>query len=143
MLARGRGSIVNLLASYAWTGAPGWAPSASAKAGVMALTRTLGVEWAARGVRVNAVCPGIVDTPQSRERLWPEPWMREQLLESVPSRRFGAEKDVADAVLYLCAPDTSYVAGETLVVDGGASTGGVPYLRFLEKAGRVRRARKS
>ncbi len=139
MLARGEGSIVNLVASYAWTGAPGFLPSAAAKAGVVALTRTLGVEWAPRGVRVNAVCPGLIDTPQSRERLWPEEWMREELLSGVPARRFGSLSDVADAVLYLCAPATRYVGGEVLVVDGGSSTGGVPYLRFVEKAGRVRR----
>ncbi len=141
MLARGEGAIVSLVASYAWTGAPGFAPSASAKAGVVALTRTLGVEWAPRGVRVNAVCPGIIDTPQSRERLWPEEWMRERLLDGVPARRFGTEEDVAQAVLFLCAPETRYVAGEVLVVDGGASVGGVPYLRFVEQAGVVRRAR--
>lgn len=141
MLARGEGSIVSLIASYAWTGAPGFAPSASAKAGVLALTRTLGVEWAPRGVRVNAVCPGLIDTPQSRERLWPEPWMREALLDGVPARRFGTEADVASAVLYLVAPETGYVSGEVLTVDGGSSTGGVPYLRFVEKAGKVRRAR--
>ncbi len=141
MLARGEGSIVNLIASYAWTGAPGFAPSASAKAGVLALTRTLGVEWAPRGVRVNAVCPGLIDTPQSNERLWPEPWMRETLLEGVPSKAFGSERDVASAVLYLCAPETGYVNAEVLTVDGGSSVGGVSYLRFVEKAGKVRRAR--
>lgn len=141
MLARGEGAIVNLVASYAWTGAPGFLPSAAAKGGVVALTRTLGVEWAPRGVRVNAVCPGLIDTPQSRERLWPEEWMREFLLEGVPARKFGTEADVSDAVLYLCAPDTRYVAGEVLVVDAGTSVGGLPYLRFVEKAGKVRRAR--
>jgi NAD(P)-dependent dehydrogenase (short-subunit alcohol dehydrogenase family) len=141
MLSRQEGAIVNLLASYAWTGAPGFLPSAAAKAGVQALTKTLGVEWAGRGVRVNAVCPGIIDTPQSRERLWPEEWMREMLLETVPGRNFGTEEDVVDAVLYLCAPNTRYVAGETLVVDGGASVGGLSYLRFVEKAGVVRKSR--
>lgn len=141
MLARGEGAVINLIASYAWTGAPGFAPSASAKAGVLALTRTLGVEWAPRGVRVNAVCPGLIDTPQSRERLWPEEWMREALLEGVPARKFGGELDVASAVLYLAAPETGYVSGEVLTVDGGSSVGGVPYLRFVEKAGKVRRAR--
>lgn len=141
MLARGEGSIVNLIASYAWTGAPGFAPSASAKAGVLALTRTLGVEWAPRGVRVNAVCPGLIDTPQSRERLWPDEWMRETLLEGVPSKKFGSELDVASAVLYLCAPETGYINGEVLTVDGGSSVGGVSYLRFVEKAGKVRRSR--
>ncbi|MFZ8289346.1 SDR family NAD(P)-dependent oxidoreductase, partial [Staphylococcus aureus] len=84
------------------------------------LTRTLGVEWAPRGVRVNAVCPGLIDTPQSNERLWPEPWMRETLLEGVPSKAFGSEWDVASAVLYLCAPETGYVNAEVLTVDGGS-----------------------
>jgi NAD(P)-dependent dehydrogenase (short-subunit alcohol dehydrogenase family) len=141
MLPRGEGTIVSLLASYAWTGAPGFLPSAAAKSGVQAMTKTLGVEWIGRGVRVNAVCPGLIDTPQSRERLWPEMWMREALLESVPGRKFGTEADVANAVLFLCAPETKYVAGETLVVDAGTSVGGLPYLRFVEKAGVVRKAR--
>jgi NAD(P)-dependent dehydrogenase (short-subunit alcohol dehydrogenase family) len=141
MLPRGEGAIVSLLASYAWTGAPGFLPSSAAKAGVQAMTKTLGVEWHGRGVRVNAVCPGLIDTPQSRERLWPEEWMRELLLDSVPGRKFGTEEDVANAVLFLCAPETRYVAGETLVVDAGTSLGGTPYLRFVEKAGVVRKAR--
>ncbi|MEK7388125.1 MAG: SDR family oxidoreductase [Elusimicrobiota bacterium] len=141
MLARGEGVIVNLLASYAWTGGPGFLPSAAAKAGVQALTRTLGVEWASRGVHVNAVCPGVIDTPQSRERLWPQEWMRELLLEASPTRRFGSEADVSNAVLFLCAPETKFIAGETLVVDAGASLGATTYLRYVEKAGAVRKAR--
>ncbi len=141
MLPRGEGAIVSLLASYAWTGAPGFLPSAAAKAGVQAMTKTLGVEWIGRGVRVNAVCPGLIDTPQSRARLWPDEWMREELLQGVPNRRFGTEEDVANAVLFLVAPQTSYVAGETLVVDAGQSVGGLPYLRFVEKAGVVRKSR--
>lgn len=141
MLPRGEGAIVSLLATYAWTGAPGFLPSAAAKAGVQAMTKTLGVEWIGRGVRVNAVCPGLIDTEQSRERLWPEPWMREALLEGVPNRKFGTEDDVANAVLFLCAPQTTYAAGETLVIDAGTAVGGLPYLRFVEKAGVVRKAR--
>ncbi len=141
MLERGEGTIISLLATYAWTGAPGFLPSAAAKAGVQAMTKTLGVEWIGRGVRVNAVCPGLIDTPQSRERLWPEEWMREELLSSVPGGKFGTERDVTDAVLYLCAPATSYVAGETLVVDSGTSVGGLPYLKFVERAGVVRKSR--
>ena len=141
MLSRGEGTIVSLLASYAWTGAPGFLPSAAAKSAVQAMTKTLGVEWHGRGVRVNAVCPGLIDTPQSRERLWPEPWMRELLLDSVPGGKFGTEADVSNAVLFLCAPETRYVAGETLVVDAGTSLGAAPYLRFVEKAGVVRRAK--
>lgn len=132
MLARRSGKIVNLVAAYAWTGGPGFAPSASAKAGVVALTRTLGVEWAGRGVRVNAVCPGIVDTPQSRERLWPEEWMRRDLLSRVPAGRFGKEEEIADSVLYLVSPAGDYIAGEVLVVDGGESLG-KGALSFMKK----------
>lgn len=139
MLKRGEGAIVNLVAAYAWRGAPGLAPSASAKAGVVALTRSLGVEWAARGVRVNAVCPGYIDTPQSRERLWPEEWIRQTLLAEVPSRRFGTEEDVANLVLYLASPMASYINGEVIVVDGGESLG-KGALKVIEKAGAVRRA---
>ena len=140
MLKRGEGAVVNMVAAYAWQGAPGLAASASAKAGVVALTRTLGVEWAKRGVRVNAVCPGLVDTPQSRERLWPEDWMREELLSNVPMGRFGSESEVADAALFLCSPLARYVTGEVLVVDGGESLG-KGALKIIEKAGAVRRAR--
>lgn len=140
MLKRGDGAVLNMVAAYAWQGAPGLAASASAKAGVVALTRTLGVEWAKRGVRVNAVCPGLVDTPQSRERLWPEDWMREELLSNVPMGRFGSEGEVADAALFLCSPLARYVTGEVLVVDGGESLG-KGALKIIEKAGVVRRAR--
>jgi hypothetical protein len=141
MLKKGEGSIISLVTAYAWRGAPGLAPSAAAKAGVVALTRTLGVEWAARGVRVNAIAPGFIDTPQSRERLWPEEWIREELLSEVPGRKFGTELDVSNAVLYLASPLAAYVTGEVLVVDGGESLG-KGALRIIEKAGAIRRSPK-
>jgi NAD(P)-dependent dehydrogenase (short-subunit alcohol dehydrogenase family) len=140
MVAQKSGRIINLVASYAWTGGPGLAPSASAKAGLVALTRTLGVEWAGQGVRVNAVCPGFIDTPQSRERLWPQDWMREELLSRIPCGRFGAEKDVSNMVLYLCSAMASYVSGEVIVVDGGESLG-KGALNMIRKAGIIRRPR--
>lgn len=140
MLERKSGSVINMVATYAWTGAPGFAPSASAKAGVVALTRTLGVEWAEHGVRVNALCPGLVDTAQSRERLWPEEWIREELLKQVPSGRFGTEAEMADAALFLASPMASYVNGEVFVVDGGASLGRGG-LDIIKRAGIIRRAR--
>ena len=119
MLAQGSGCILNIVATYAWTGAPGLAPSASAKAGVVALTRTLGAEWAGRGVRVNAIAPGFIDTPQSRERLWPTPEMSRRIVERIPAGRFGAEADAANLVLYLASPMGRYICGEVVVADGG------------------------
>lgn len=123
MMERGGGSIVNIVAAYAWTGAPGLAASASAKAGVVTLTRTLGAEWASAGVRVNAIAPGLIDTPQTRERLWPTPEMSARVLASVPMGRFGEESDVANLAAYLCSPMGRYITGETVVADGGQHLG--------------------
>lgn len=141
MIARKSGSIVSYVAAYAWTGAPGLAPSSAAKAGVVALTRSLGVEWARHGVRVNAICPGFIDTEQSRERLWPQEWIRDELLSSVPTRRFGTEQDVSNLMLFICSDMASYMTGEVVVVDGGESLG-KGALKVIEKAGAVRRKRE-
>lgn len=138
MLRQRSGNIVNIVAAYAWTGAPGLAPSASAKAGVVALTKTLGAEWADRGVRINAVCPGFIDTPQAGERLWPEEWMRRDLLERIPMQGFGCEQDIANAILYLASPLSRYVTGSVLAVDGGESLG-QGALKIIRRVGAVRR----
>lgn len=140
MIKQKSGNIISLVAAYAWTGGPGLAPSASAKAGVVALTRTLGVEWAEHGVRVNAICPGFIDTPQSRERLWPEEWMREMLQGSIPGRRFGTEKDVSNLVLFMASPMGNYINGEVIVADAGESLG-KGAMALIKKAGIIRKAR--
>ncbi len=123
MLDKGSGSIVNIIAAYAWMGAPGLAPSASAKAGVMTLTKTLGAEWASQGVRVNAIAPGLIDTPQTRERLWPDEAMVEKMLKTIPAGDFGSEYDVSNLVLYLASDAAAYVTGEVITADGGQSLG--------------------
>jgi NAD(P)-dependent dehydrogenase (short-subunit alcohol dehydrogenase family) len=112
--------IVNIVASYAWTGGPGTAHSAAAKAGVVNLTRTLAVEWAQHGIRVNAISPGPVDTAETRKRLWPTEEMRERIVARIPLARFGTETDVANACAYLVSDYSSYVTGDVLTVDGGA-----------------------
>jgi NAD(P)-dependent dehydrogenase (short-subunit alcohol dehydrogenase family) len=116
----GGGQIVNVIATYAWTGGPGTAHSAAAKAGVLALTRTLAVEWARLGIRVNAIAPGPIDTPQTRERLWPDEDLRGRLLEKIPAGRFGREDEVANLCAYLVSDFADYVTGAVVTLDGGA-----------------------
>jgi len=111
------GAVVNVLTPYAWTGAPGIVHNASAKGGVLAMTRTLGAEWASRGVRVNAVAPGWMEVGGT-EALVADPSARERLLEAIPAGRFLAPEETARAVAYLLSDDASYVTGTCLTIDG-------------------------
>src|SRR5262249_19903579 len=89
MIAASGGAMLNIIANYAWTGAPGVVHSASAKAGVLAMTRTLAVEWARHKIRVNAMAPGPVDTPGAAARLFPDPAIVEGIRRTIPLRRWA------------------------------------------------------
>ena len=124
MIARGRGgSIVSILANYLWTGSPGTIHSAAAKAGVMSMTQTLAVEWASHGIRVNAVAPGPVESAGAARQLWSTPEAVERITRTVPLHRWGTPAEVADAVAFLVAPQSGFITGEILTVDGGARLG--------------------
>ena len=124
MIERGVGGrILNVVATYAWTGMPGVVHSASAKAGVLAMTRTLAVEWARFGLRVNAIAPGPFETEGASSRLWPEESMRARLIEQIPLGRMAQTGEVAAQCLHLLSPACEYVNGECLVIDGGLSLG--------------------
>jgi len=114
------GSVVNLIATYAWTGAPGVVHSAAAKAGVWNMTMTLAAEWGSRKIRVNAVAPGIVVTEGASKNLgYEDPAVQQALTSLIPARRLATPEEVADAVAYLASPFASYVTGTCLTIDGG------------------------
>jgi NAD(P)-dependent dehydrogenase (short-subunit alcohol dehydrogenase family) len=119
MIAAGRGAIVNIVTTYAWTGSAFVVPSACAKAGVLALTRSLAVEWAHYGIRLNAIAPGPVPTEGAFSRLLPDPSLEEMARNRVPLKRFGTPLEIADAATYLLSDGASYVTGDCLTVDGG------------------------
>ena len=117
------GALLNVVAGYAWTGAPGVSHSGAAKAGVLNLTRSLAVEWAPK-VRANAVSPGPIDGTEGMKRLGDDLGLRGAVERSVPARRMGTPDEVAQACVFLASPAASYVTGACLVVDGGQDAKG-------------------
>jgi len=117
------GAILNVIATYAWTGNPMTAHSAAAKAGVWNLSRSLAVEWAPLGIRVNCIAPGPLDSEGAAERLFPTPEIREKMLDDIPAHRFTTLEDVVASALFLLSDDAAHITGETLTVDGGQALG--------------------
>lgn len=144
MMKQKQGQIINILATYAWTGGPGTIHSACAKAGVLAMTRTLAVEWARYGIRVNAISPGPFETEGARDRLWPMEEIRQAIINEIPLKRFASPKEVVQGVLYLVSPYASYINGECLVMDGGAWLGkGIAnFDKFVDKFDKIRGTQK-
>jgi NAD(P)-dependent dehydrogenase (short-subunit alcohol dehydrogenase family) len=122
LLAGGGGSVINTASFVAVMGAATSQISYTAsKGGVLALSRELGVEFARRGVRVNALCPGPVDTPLLRELYAADPKQAERRLVHVPIGRFARAEEIASAALFLASDESSYVTASTFLVDGGIS----------------------
>ncbi|HEX9766700.1 MAG TPA: SDR family oxidoreductase [Nitriliruptorales bacterium] len=112
------GSIVNIGASYAWTGGPGFAHSAAAKAGVKSLTESLAVEWGPYGIRVNGLVPGLFPHEDEAEHIRATPGRGVAEDRRAPALRAGQPRELGWAAVFLCSPWASYITGHTLVVDG-------------------------
>jgi NAD(P)-dependent dehydrogenase (short-subunit alcohol dehydrogenase family) len=114
----GGGTVLSIVTTYAWTGSAFVVPSACAKAGVLAMTRSLAVEWGRHGVRLNAVAPGPFPTEGAFSRLVP-PEMAEQARRRIPVGRLGEPGELADLAAYLMSRASGFVNGEVVTIDGG------------------------
>jgi len=118
-LLGGGGAIVNVASTLGLRGSPNASPYSASKHGVIGLTRTAAIEYAPHRIRVNAVCPGAIDTPMMDETFARFPGFREMLVGFVPMGRMGTADEVASAIVWLLSDAASFVTGETLTVEGG------------------------
>jgi NAD(P)-dependent dehydrogenase (short-subunit alcohol dehydrogenase family) len=116
--AKTGGVIINIGASYSWTGGPGFAHSAAAKAGVKSLTETLAVEWGPYGIRVNYLVPGLIPHPDEPAHIKATPGRGEGDNLTVPAGRTGTPREFGWAATFLASPYAAYISGATLTVDG-------------------------
>jgi len=119
MQTQGSGAIVNNASVGALTGNPGISSYIASKHGVVGLTRTAALEYIQKGIRVNAINPGVIDTQVARDVVDGDPAAYEQMEQSIPIKRAGRPEEIASVVLWLCSPGASYVVGHALTVDGG------------------------
>lgn len=119
MLEQGSGSIINTSSIYGKVASPGNAPYCTAKAGLINLTKTAAVEYARRGIRVNAICPGVVDTPMAAQVLGLGLKTREDLEAMHPVERLIEPEEVANLVLFLASDEASAITAQAIEIDGG------------------------
>lgn len=127
-------TVLNIVTTYAWTGSAYVVPSATAKAGVLAMTRSLAVEWAKYGIRMNAVAPGPFPTKGAWDRLLPGDLQEKfDFRKKVPLKRVGEHQELANLVAYLVSDFSAYINGEVITIDGGEWLQGAGQFNMLEK----------
>lgn len=126
-------NILNIVTTYAWTGSAYVVPSATAKAGVLAMTRSLAVEWAKYGIRTNAIAPGPFPTKGAWDRLLPGDLKEKfDLAKKVPLKRVGNHQELANLAAYLVSDFSAYLNGEVITIDGGEWLKGAGQFNLLE-----------
>lgn len=126
--------VLNIVTTYAWTGSGYVVPSATAKAGVLAMTRSLAVEWAKYGIRMNAIAPGPFPTKGAWDRLLPGDLKEKfDITKQVPLKRVGEHQELANLAAYLVSDFSSYINGEVVTIDGGEWLQGAGEFNMLEQ----------
>lgn len=123
MMQQGGGSIVNTASIAGIEGARQLPAYVASKHAVLGLTRTSALEYAARGIRINAVCPGPIETPMLNKLMLANPRMEKSTMAAIPMRRLGQPEDIAEAVVWLNSDRAAFVCGHALVVDGAMTAG--------------------
>ncbi|UOK43873.1 MULTISPECIES: SDR family oxidoreductase [Flavobacterium] len=127
-------NVLNIVTTYAWTGSAYVVPSATAKAGVLAMTRSLAVEWAKYGIRMNAIAPGPFPTKGAWDRLLPGDLKEKfDLAKKVPLKRVGDHQELANLAAYLVSDFSAYINGEVITIDGGEWLQGAGQFNLLEQ----------
>jgi NAD(P)-dependent dehydrogenase (short-subunit alcohol dehydrogenase family) len=133
LAAKRPATVLTIVATYGWTGSPYVVPSAMAKAGLIAMTRSLAVEWGGRGIRLNAIAPGPFPTAGAWERLVPRPDLAKEFETCNPLRRPGRHTELANLAAFLVCDHTAYINGEVVTIDAGRWLKGAGQFSFLER----------
>jgi len=126
MRQTGGGAIVNTASIFAEIGAQNSSGYSASKAAVAGLTRQMATDYGPEGIRVNAVAPGLIETPLTAERIRTETWRRAIMIDQCPLRRVGKPEDIARAIRFLASDEASFISGQVLAVDGGWAMGRYP-----------------